>query len=639
MLSKSIHEILYNYWKFKTFRPLQEDIILSVLNGNDTLALLPTGGGKSICFQVPALAKEGVCLVISPLIALMKDQVENLKKKEIKAAAAYSGMNITEIEIAYDNCIYGNYKFLYLSPERLETEYFRQKVRLMKVSMIAVDEAHCISQWGYDFRPSYLKIAALKELLPNTPILALTATATPEVVEDIQEKLLFKNKNVMQKSFARNNVAYIVLYEENKLARLLKICNNIQGTGIVYMRSRKRTQEIAEFLSKNNISSDFYHAGLDNQTRNTKQENWINNKTRVILATNAFGMGIDKPDVRFVVHLELPDSLEAYFQEAGRAGRDEKKAFAVLMFEKNNKIDLQERVKNSFPPIEEIKTIYQALGNYFQIAINNGKEQCFHFDINEFSKRYKLKQHTIKYALQFLEKEAYLSTSDAIYLSSKIYICVNKEEIYRFQVANPKYEHLIKLLLRSYGGLFSGFISINEFDLAKRLKFSVAEIKQSLRKLQEKEIIKYEEQTNLPIITYLQDRIDAKNLIIKKENYKFRKQTVENRMNSIIEYAEDTTRCRSKILLAYFGENLKTNCGICDVCIEKNKSELTEFEFNNYRKEILDILFIKPLTLNVLTQKIVNYKEKKVAKVLQWMLDNNEIKYDETMKLNITKES
>jgi ATP-dependent DNA helicase RecQ len=601
--------------------------------------LLPTGGGKSICFQVPALAQEGVCIVVSPLIALIKDQVENLKKKGIKAAAAYSGMNKTEIEIAYDNCIYGNYKFLYLSPERLETEYFRQKVRLMKVSMIAVDEAHCISQWGYDFRPSYLKIATLKELLPNIPILALTATATLEVVEDIQEKLLFKNKNVMQKSFERNNVAYIVLYEENKLARLIKICNNISGTGIVYMRSRKRTQEIADFLTKNNISADFYHAGLDNETRNTKQENWINNKTRIIVATNAFGMGIDKPDVRFVVHLELPDSLEAYFQEAGRAGRDEKKAYAVLMFEKNNKLDLQERVKNSFPPIDTIKTIYQALGNYFQVAINNGKEQYFQFDINDFSKRYKLKHHTIKYALQFLEKEAYLSTSDTIYNSSKIYICVGKEEIYRFQVANTKYEHLIKLLLRSYGGLFSGFVSINEFDLAKRLKMSVSEIKQDLRKLQEKKIIKYEEQTHLPVITYLQDRIDAKNLIIKKENYKFRKQTVENRMNSIIEYAEDKTRCRSKILLAYFGEIQKTNCGICDVCIEKNKSELTEFEFNKYRKEILDILFVNPLTLATLLLKIENYKEKKVAKVIQWMLDHNEINYDKTMKLYITKKS
>ncbi|NUM51536.1 MAG: RecQ family ATP-dependent DNA helicase [Flavobacteriales bacterium] len=639
MLSNTIHEILYKYWGFKKFRSLQEEIILSVLNKNDTLALLPTGGGKSICFQAPALANEGVCIVVSPLIALMKDQVENLKKRGIKAVAAYSGMNRTEIEIAYDNCIFGNYKFLYLSPERLESEYFKQRLPLMKVSMIAVDEAHCISQWGYDFRPSYLKIAQLRSILPHTPILALTATATPKVVEDIQEKLLFKKKNVLQKSFSRPNIAYIVLKEENKLARLLKICTNLSGSGIVYMRSRKRTQEIAEYLNKNNLSSDFYHAGLDHPTRNAKQENWINNKTRIIVATNAFGMGIDKPDVRFVVHLELPDSLEAYFQEAGRAGRDENKSYAILLYEKADKLDLIEKAKNAFPPIDEIKTIYQALGNFFQIALHNGKEQSFFFDNIEFIKRYKIKPFSLKYALRFLEKETYLSISDAVYHPSRIYLCIGKEELYKFQIAHIKYEPILKLLLRTYGGLFSGFVPINEYDLAKRLKIQLSELKTYFQFLQNQNVLKYEEQSNLPVITYLQDRIEAKSIIIKKENYHSLKQTVEDRMQSVIDYAERTTHCRSMLLLEYFGETQEKRCRICDVCIEKNKWELSEFEFEKYRNDILSLLYINPLSLQELSIKITDYKETKVIKVIQWMLDSNEIKYNDSMRLCLTKES
>jgi ATP-dependent DNA helicase RecQ len=399
-MSKNL-EILEKYWGFKNFRPLQEEIINAVLNGKDTLALLPTGGGKSICFQVPAMLKEGICIVVSPLIALMKDQVDNLLNKGIKAIAITSSMHKREIDIALDNCIHGNIKFLYLSPERLETEIVQVRLQKMNISLIAIDEAHCISQWGYDFRPSYLKIELLRELLPKTPVLALTATATKEVVKDIQEKLHFKKENVFQESFERKNVAYIVLNEEDKLARLLKLATNVKGTGIVYVRNRKTTQDIANYLISNQLSADFYHAGLDTKTREQKQNNWIQNKTRIIVCTNAFGMGIDKPDVRFVAHIDLPDSLEAYFQEAGRAGRDGKKSFAVLLYNASDKINLERNIELNFPTIDEIRQTYQALANYYQIATGAGLGTTYNFDITAFCDNYKLQAITVFNSLKF----------------------------------------------------------------------------------------------------------------------------------------------------------------------------------------------------------------------------------------------
>jgi len=625
----AIHEILEKYWGYKSFRPLQEDIINSVLNGNDTLALLPTGGGKSICFQVPAMAKEGICIVVSPLIALMKDQVENLQKKDIKAVAITSAMHKREIDIALDNCVHGKIKFLYLSPERLETEIVKVRIKKMKVNLIAIDESHCISQWGYDFRPSYLKIANLRELLPNVPLLALTATATSEVVDDIQEKLLFKKKNLLQKSFERKNLAYIVQQEEDKLPRLIKIATNIKGTGIVYVRNRKKTQEIASYLKSNKIAADFYHAGLDGKTRDLKQQNWIENKTRIIVCTNAFGMGIDKPDVRFVVHLDLPDSLEAYFQEAGRAGRDEKKAFAVLLYNNGDKLELQKNIENQFPPIEEIRTTYQALANYFQLATGSGMGVTFNFDIAAFCDTYKLQTITTFNCLKFIEREGYITLSDALYKPARIKIEVNREDLYKFQISNPAYDFFIKILLRSYSGLFDEFAKISEYDLAKKLSTKQEEVIKRLNYLQQVNIITYVPQTELPLLTFTQPRIDAKELNISKENYAQLKKRAIERMEAVLHYAESTQKCRSRLLLAYFGETNTQRCNQCDVCLEENKQHLNNEEFDSISKQIQQLLAVHPMPLKQLVDAITESTEEKSLKTIQWMLDNNQMEYNQ----------
>ncbi|MBK9673140.1 MAG: ATP-dependent DNA helicase RecQ [Bacteroidetes bacterium] len=465
---QSIHQLLKHYWGHSTFRPLQENIIQSILDGTDTLALLPTGGGKSICFQVPALAMDGVCVVISPLIALMKDQVDNLTKRGIKACAVYSGMKKQEIDVLLDNCVYGKIKFLYLSPERLSSELVKVRLSKMKISFLAIDEAHCISQWGYDFRPAYLRIAELRELLPQQKILALTATATPEVVKDIQQQLNFKNSKVFIASFERKNLAYIVLQEEDKWNRLLKIVTSLKGAGIIYARNRKRTQEIALFLQRNSITADYYHAGLSPQVRDTKQNNWMLNNCRIMVCTNAFGMGIDKPDVRFVVHLELPDSLEAYFQEAGRAGRDGNKSYGIVLFQSVDSNESMHRLKQGFPTVSEIKSVYQALCNYYKLAIGSGLEITFDFDSADFCNTFNLKANHVFNCLKFLEKEEYLSLSDSSKTNAKLKILLNKQALFDFQVANKDLDILIKTILRSYSGAFDEFILISETELAKR---------------------------------------------------------------------------------------------------------------------------------------------------------------------------
>lgn len=624
-----IHEILEKYWGFKSFRPLQEDIINSVLQGNDTLALLPTGGGKSICFQVPAMAKEGICIVVSPLIALMKDQVENLQNKGIKAIAITSAMHKREIDIALDNCVHGNIKFLYLSPERLETEIVKVRIQKMNVNLLAIDESHCISQWGYDFRPSYLKIASFRELLPNIPILALTATATPEVVKDIQEKLLFKKQNALQKSFERKNVAYIVQEEEDKLPRLIKIAKNVIGTGIIYVRNRKKTQEIANYLKSNKIVADYYHAGLDPKLRDQKQQNWIQNKTRVIVCTNAFGMGIDKPDVRFVVHLDLPDSLEAYFQEAGRTGRDEQKSFAVLLYNNSDKIELERNTDNQFPSIEEIKTTYQALANYLQLATGSGLGVTFNFDIAAFCDAYKLQAITTYNCLKFIEKEGYITLSDSFYSPSKIKVEVNREDLYKFQISNQAYDIFIKLLLRSYSGLFDDFVKISEYDLAKKLNTKQNEIVKRLNYLQQAKLITYSPQTDLPQLTFILPRVDAKDLIISKENHALLKKRAIERMEAVLYYANSNHKCRSQILLSYFGENNTDRCNQCDVCLEENKHVLHNDEFERIATQIKELLAVHPLALKELVDSITESTEEKRIKTIQWLLDNDQLKYND----------
>lgn len=628
-----IHEILEKYWGFKQFRSLQEEIINSVLQGNDTLALLPTGGGKSVCFQVPALVKEGICIVVSPLIALMKDQVQNLQSKGIKAIAITSAMHKREIDIALDNCVYGDIKFLYLSPERLESEIVKVRLQKMNINLLAIDESHCISQWGYDFRPSYLKIELLREQFPNVPVLALTATATPEVVKDIQEKLRFKKTNVLQKSFERKNLAYVVLKEEDKLARLVKIVNKVHGTGIVYVRNRRKTQDIANYLKSNSISADFYHAGLDSFARDQKQRDWMENKTRIIVCTNAFGMGIDKPDVRFVVHIDLPDSIEAYFQEAGRGGRDGQKSYAILLYNNGDKIDLERNVETSFPSIDEIKQTYQALANYYQIATGAGLGTTFNFNISAFCETYQLNAVTVFNSLKFIEREGYISMTDALHQPSKIKLELNREDLYKFQITNPTLDNFIKLLLRSYTGLFENFVKIDEFDLAKKTNTTRDEIIKKLNYLQQHKLLSYAIQTELPQLTFEQERIDVKYLTLSKENFSLLKKRALIRMEAVIHYAESTHKCRSQILLAYFGETNTYRCNMCDVCLEENKTTLHTDEFENIGIQIIQLLSVHPMPLTMLVNSVTDFNENKILRTIQLMLDHNQLAYDPENKL------
>jgi ATP-dependent DNA helicase RecQ len=625
-------QILTTYWGFSQFRPLQEEIINSVLAGEDTLALLPTGGGKSICFQVPALAQDGICIVISPLISLIKDQVENLQKRGIKALSVTSAQHKSEIDIILDNCIYGKVKFLYISPERIQNELFLERVKKMKINLIAIDEAHCISQWGYDFRPSYLNITKLRELFPKTPLIALTATATKKVVVDIQEKLEFKKGKVFQKSFERKNLSYSLVYEEDKNRKLFEILTKIPASGIVYVRNRKKTQAIAEYLIKHGITADYYHAGLDSRLRALKQENWIQNKTRVIVATNAFGMGIDKPDVRVVVHMDLPDSLEAFFQEAGRAGRDEKKAFAILIYAENDRLELEQNILQGFPNIDEIRKTYQALANYYQIAIGSGENVGFELNLSKICNTYNLDVLSFFNSLKFIEKEGFISTTDAVYSPSRIKFKVNNEDLYKFQIANKTYDNFIKLILRSYYGTFDEFVNISEYDLSQRTGLTTEQITKALSNLETFGIIEYIQKSALPKIFFLKPRIDASKLVISKENYSDRKKTAIEKMEYVIHYATSTHKCRSQILLNYFGETDNYRCGICDICLERNKLNLSNLEFEQVSNQIKIILKKNPLHLSELVNQL-NGKSDKSLKVIQWLIDNEKIAYNDDVKL------
>lgn len=623
------HKTLLKHWGYTGFRPLQEDIIKSVYEGNDTLGLMPTGGGKSITFQVPALAMEGICLVITPLIALMKDQVENLKKRNIKAIAIYSGMTKEELDIALDNCIYGDYKFLYLSPERLGTELFKVRLEKMKVSFIAVDESHCISQWGYDFRPSYLKIADIREQLPDIPILALTATATPEVVDDIQEKLKFKTKNVFSKSFERKNLVYLVREVEDKEKHLFKIVDNIKGTGVIYVRNRKKTKEIAQLLQKHGVTADYYHAGLDSEKRDAKQKAWKDGKCRIIVSTNAFGMGIDKDNVRFVVHIDLPDSLEAYFQEAGRAGRDEKQAFAILLYHKSDKLKLEQRIVRTFPEIDEIKRVYSALGNFFQLPIGAGKGMVYDFNLADFCERFKFEILRAYNSLKILTREGYIELTEAIDNPSKLHFTVSREDLYKFQVANVKYDNFIKFLLRTYSGLFNDFVAINEEMIAKKSNVDVELIKEMLQKLNNLNIVRYIPRKKTPLLIFIDERLEDKSLLISKENYEQRKKRFVDRVDAVVNYATSQTKCRSQILLEYFGEKNAYRCGQCDICTERNELDLSRYEFDSIVDKLKSELKQKALEFDTIVDLFPD-KEEKAIKVIKWLIDNGKIKKEGT---------
>ncbi|HPS50995.1 MAG TPA: ATP-dependent DNA helicase RecQ [Bacteroidales bacterium] len=628
----SPQQLLLKYWGYSSFRPLQEDIIRSVLAGKDTLALLPTGGGKSICFQIPALARDGICLVISPLIALMKDQVENLRKRGIPAAAIYSGMHPHEIEITLSNATYGNLKFLYLSPERLATPRIREVVRLMKVNLLAVDEAHCISQWGYDFRPPYLDLADIRELIPQVPVLALTATATPKVVTDIQRKLAFKQENLFQKSFERKNLTYLVIREEDKLKRLIRIVNKVKGSGIIYVRNRRQTKEIAEFLVKNKISADFYHAGLDPALRDKRQQAWIREEKRLIVSTNAFGMGIDKPNVRLVIHLDLPDCIEAYFQEAGRAGRDEKQAYAVLLYEAADIIDARNNLTLAFPGIQTIRDVYQSLGNFYQIPVGVGKDQQFDFDLGLFADQYRLQPIVVFNCLKFLEKEGFIMLTEPFYNPSKVHIKAQKEDLYRFQVENALYDHFIKTMLRSYGGILTDFVKISEPELARRSGISESQVVKNLTYLARLQLVDYVPQTSKPQLIYTQERVNVTDLSLSDETYRLRLEESRFRTEKMISYAESTARCRSQSLLSYFGETGSRRCGSCDVCLERNKVSLNEMEFNRVVELIKPMLKTQPCTLEEIMMAAEPLGEDKVLRALQWLIDNEKIKIEQDGK-------
>jgi ATP-dependent DNA helicase RecQ len=623
----TIREILKAYWNHDAFRPMQEDIIASVSLGHDTLALLPTGGGKSVCFQVPALEKEGICLVISPLIALMKDQVENLKAKGIEAIAITSGMGKREIDISLDNCIYGPIKFLYLSPERLLSELVRERIKYMNVNLIAVDEAHCISQWGYDFRPSYLHIADLRELHPAVPVLALTATATEEVKIDIQEKLLFKNGAVFQKSFERKNISYVVQHTESKLRKMLDVARGIKGSGIVYLRSRKECAEIAKFFNDNHISADYYHAGLGSDERARKQDNWKNNKIRVIVATNAFGMGIDKPDVRFVIHKDLPESLESYYQEAGRAGRDEHKAYTVLLYNYPDRLKQEKMFVLNFPSVDEIKLVYHHLANYYQLAYGAGEGVSFDLDLGDFCARFKLDVIKTLNALKFLELDEYLSFNESVFLPSRFRFEVLNEQLYNFQIQNKGWDLFIKTLLRSYGGAFENYVRLREFDVARRAHMSVQQVIEGLKQLQEFKILSYYPQNDNPQVTWLKPRQPANNVFVNKRIIEERKATYLKKMEAVFAYATHK-KCRSQMLLTYFDELNAGKCGICDVCLDekrqKNSAEIADY----ITSEIVEVLSTAPSDIGQLITAIKSGADREKIDTIRLLLDAGKIKFN-----------
>lgn len=617
-------DVLKKYWGYNSFRPLQEEIIQSVLKGGDTLALLPTGGGKSICYQVPTLAMEGLCIVISPLISLMQDQVEQLQKKGIKAIALTSAMNFREIEIVINNAIYNSYKFLYISPERIQTSLFLRKLPALKINLIAVDEAHCISQWGYDFRPAYLSIKRIRELKPDVPILAVTATATQKTADDICKQLELKEPATFKSSFARKNLHYHIRKDESKLETLLDFCIKTKGTGIVFVRNRRKTKEIADFLNYNNIKSDYYHGGLELTERIKKQSDWMNNRKRIMVSTNAFGMGIDKPDVRFVAHLDLPDSLEAWFQEAGRAGRDNDVAYELTLYHQSDIVNLQDQLEQAFPTIEQIKQTYAAICNYYQIAVGAGEGLSVIFNLDKISTKYKITPLVMYNAVKFLEKENYLSYTDALYQPAKVHMTIGKEELYNFQVQNPTLDAFIKVLLRNYASLFDEYKVVNEFKIAQAIKADITYVKNTLEKLHKLEIVNYIPQTGLPKIVFTQARIDAAFLAIPKENYSKLKKKAEERVLAVIDFVGDTYTCRSRKILQYFDEASFEDCGTCDVCLNKNKQNKSS-KFAQIKEQLINLLEHKKYDLNELVSLLYRHAKEDVVYCINQLADDKQI--------------
>ncbi|MBO4573842.1 MAG: RecQ family ATP-dependent DNA helicase [Bacteroidales bacterium] len=633
-MSELTRAVLVKYWGYPSFRPMQEDIVDSVIAGNDTLALLPTGGGKSICFQVPAMAMEGVCIVITPLISLMKDQVLHLKKINIPAAAIYSGMHPSEIEIAYNKAAFGNLKFLYVSPERLLTDAFIEAIKKMKVCLLAIDESHCISQWGYDFRPPYLKIAEIRPYIPDTPVLALTATATPKVVDDIQFRLGFKQQNVFQTSYERKNVTYNVVKIADKYGLMYRLFMKMeQGSGIVYVRSRKRTKIIADWLQSAGISATFYHAGIDAKTRDQRQKMWMDGHIKVIVATNAFGMGIDKPDVRLVVHMDLPDSLEAYFQEAGRAGRDLKPSEAFLLVSDTDIKQLKDNLQQSYPELQRIKDIYDALGNYLQIPVGAGCGSSHDFDMNDFASCYNFQLLEVYNSLKLMEREGLFALSEAMDSPSQVMIKASREDLYRCQVEYPEFDVVIKHLLRNYPGILSDFVKIKEEQISQKLGTDVLKVEQTLKKLESYNFLTYIQRKDKPQIQYLTERQNTSHFVLSDQVYKDRKDDATRRVQAVIDFVNNDEECRSVQLLRYFGEKIKTRCGKCDVCNIRNQMSINDEEYRNISEIILDELKKRVVPLYETPSLAKTYLEEKVLETVRWMLDNNLIEQDENGNL------
>jgi ATP-dependent DNA helicase RecQ len=619
-------DILKKYWGYDAFRPLQKDIIDAVLKGDDALALMPTGGGKSICFQVPSLAQEGICLVISPLIALMKDQVLNLKKKGIPALCIYSGMNFIEVKKTLQNAAYGNFKFLYVSPERLETDLFLEFLPILNINLIAVDEAHCISQWGYDFRPPYLRIASIREYFPNVPVLALTASATLEVQKDICEKLNFgKSHHVFQQSFERANLSYSAFELSSKQNKLVTILKKIPGSGIVYCKSRKRTKDIADLLKLNGISADYYHAGLNNDERNSRQEAWIANKTRIICCTNAFGMGIDKPDVRTVIHYDVPDALENYYQEAGRAGRDGQKSYAVLFYNEAELKDLRKQSDIRFPPLEMIRNVYAALCNYFQLPSGSGEGMSYEFDMNSFVKNFKLEVFVVNNVLKIFSQDELINYSEQFFSPSTVKFKGNRRDLEVFEETYPKLDQVIKGLLRFYEGIFDYPVSINETLLAKFISINKDDLISGLNAIQRMDIIDYVPQKEKPQIQFLQNRVNVENLFINESNLRKRKKAFEKRLSAMLDYVSDTDTCRSQMIASYFNDKNVRRCGICDNCLRAKRLSITTEEFNDISEQMKKIISAHPLPLVSLLNELSGFNQKKIKKVLIFLQEENKI--------------
>jgi ATP-dependent DNA helicase RecQ len=627
--------ILTKYWGHTSFRPPQEEIIQSVLGGKDVVAILPTGGGKSVCFQVPALAMEGLCVVITPLIALMQDQVEQLKQKGIAAVAIHSGLSHQAIDILLDNCIYGQQKFLYLSPERLQTELFQARFKKMNVNLIAVDEAHCISQWGYDFRPPYLRIAELREVKPNVPIIALTASATRVVKEDIIAKLQLKSPAVFQISFARENISLVVRETETKEKKLLEILRKVSGSAIVYVRSRKATQEIARLLQRNKISAAFYHAGLSHQDRTSRQHEWLADRCRVMVATNAFGMGIDKSNVRLVIHLDIPEDIESYYQEAGRGGRDGKKAYATLIFHEADVQSLRHKVEQSQPQVEYLQKVYQALANHFQLAMGSSEGESYDFDLDQFCRKFSLKSAAVYPALKKLEEAGLVTFNESFYRPSRVHFSIDKKKIYEFQVAHARFDSILKALLRLYGGeLYADFMTISEAQLSSALKLSVPQVKGELQQLHELQLLAYEPSIDNARITFVLPRQDAERLPIDRMVLETRRNLHLRKMESIIQYAEQSQRCRMQLIQEYFDEITYSTCGICDVCIEKSK-QLNSTTTKDYETQIIYLLTNHAMSPEELEQQVAPKEKDLFVEVLREAVDAGQVYYDENWLLHL----